>query len=169
MKLKTNINPNYKTKKCIQFYENGYCPYGIRCQFLHKEQFSSSNTPIVGLNLNDNTGNNDSNINNNDNNNTSSSNNVSNNNELSNKLSGVGTNNNVRYFHSPQTLFGGISQVSKELSYQKLMENLMNSYTEDTEKVDIKTHKKSEDDSSRYVIIFNNFILLLINILNLIN
>ena len=38
MKLRTNVNPNYKTKKCIQFYENGYCPYGSRCQFLHKNE-----------------------------------------------------------------------------------------------------------------------------------
>lgn len=37
MKIKTHVNPNYKTKKCIQFHEKGYCPYGSRCQFMHKE------------------------------------------------------------------------------------------------------------------------------------
>jgi hypothetical protein len=147
MKLKTNINPNYKTKKCIQFYENGYCPYGIRCQFLHKEQFSSTDNPTEGLSSSEIIGNNNSNIN--KDNNTYSSSNVTINNELSNKLSiGSVPNNNVKYFHSPQTLFVGISQVSKELSYQKLMQKLMNSYSEDTEVVDIKDHKKSEDDYS---------------------
>ena len=27
---------NYKTKPCKQFFELGYCSYGIRCQFSHK-------------------------------------------------------------------------------------------------------------------------------------
>jgi hypothetical protein len=79
IKLKTNINPNYKTKKCIQFYENGYCPYGIRCQFLHKE----------------------------------------------NEKGVVPTSSNNSIFSSPQTIFGGVSQISKEISYRKIMESLM--------------------------------------------
>jgi hypothetical protein len=29
---------NYKTKKCKQFFENGFCPYGSRCQFLHRDE-----------------------------------------------------------------------------------------------------------------------------------
>ena len=29
---------NYKTKLCIQFFEFGYCPYGLRCQFSHKKE-----------------------------------------------------------------------------------------------------------------------------------
>lgn len=28
---------NYKTKKCKQFFELGYCSYGSRCQFSHKD------------------------------------------------------------------------------------------------------------------------------------
>lgn len=36
MRQKTHITNNYKTKKCRQFFENGYCAYGNRCQFLHK-------------------------------------------------------------------------------------------------------------------------------------
>ena len=143
MKLKTNINPNYKTKKCIQFYENGYCPYGIRCQFLHKEQFSTDNPEGLNTEL---IGNTNPNINKD---NTYSSTNVTINNELSNKLSmGSVPKNNTKNFYSPQTFFGGVSQVSKELSYQKLMEKLMNSYTEDTEVVNIKDHKNSADDYS---------------------
>ena len=29
---------NYKTKPCKQFFELGYCSYGIRCQFSHKQE-----------------------------------------------------------------------------------------------------------------------------------
>ena len=29
---------NYKTKKCKQFHQTGYCIYGNRCQFKHKDQ-----------------------------------------------------------------------------------------------------------------------------------
>jgi Zinc finger C-x8-C-x5-C-x3-H type (and similar)/CCCH-type zinc finger len=28
---------NYKTKKCKQFHEKGYCQYGNRCQFKHRD------------------------------------------------------------------------------------------------------------------------------------
>lgn len=51
MKLRTNVNPNYKTKKCIQFYENGYCPYGSRCQFLHKNEQQEEKTQPSSGNL----------------------------------------------------------------------------------------------------------------------
>lgn len=43
MNTKQAINPNYKTKKCAQFHEVGYCPYGTRCQFLHKDVNSDHN------------------------------------------------------------------------------------------------------------------------------
>jgi hypothetical protein len=33
------VTNNYKTKRCKQFFESGYCPYGSRCQFLHREYF----------------------------------------------------------------------------------------------------------------------------------
>ena len=29
---------NYKTKPCKQFFEQGYCSYGSRCQFSHKKE-----------------------------------------------------------------------------------------------------------------------------------
>lgn len=28
---------NYKTKLCKQYHEHLYCPYGVRCQFLHDD------------------------------------------------------------------------------------------------------------------------------------
>jgi hypothetical protein len=31
------VKANYKTKRCKQFHETGYCVYGNRCQFKHKE------------------------------------------------------------------------------------------------------------------------------------
>jgi hypothetical protein len=88
IKLKTNINPNYKTKKCIQFYENGYCPYGIRCQFLHKE----NEMGVVPC-----------------------------------------TSSNNSIFSSPQTILGGVSQISKEISYRKIMESLMENLAKNNE------------------------------------
>jgi len=36
MRQKIVSTSYYKTKKCKQFFEFGYCPYGSRCQFLHK-------------------------------------------------------------------------------------------------------------------------------------
>lgn len=87
MKLKTNINPNYKTKKCIQFYEHGYCPYGIRCQFLHKE----------------------------------------------NEKGNIASSANNSIFSSPQTVLGGVSQISKEISYRKIMESLMENLSKTVE------------------------------------
>lgn len=32
---KTDVSTNYKTKFCKKFAANGYCPYGVRCQFIH--------------------------------------------------------------------------------------------------------------------------------------
>lgn len=93
IKLKTNINPNYKTKKCIQFYENGYCPYGIRCQFLHKEQFVGDKPATIA------------------------------------PITTTSTIPN-NYFYSPQTIIGGVSQVSKELSYKKLLDSIMDKYNQ---------------------------------------
>lgn len=101
MKLKTNINPNYKTKKCIQFYENGYCPYGIRCQFLHKETENvNSDNNSANITLNHDAGNKES---------------------RSSSYGGF----HSRFFYSPQTAFGGISKITKEITYQKIMESLL--------------------------------------------
>ena len=33
---KRKMSSNYKTKPCKQFFEIGYCTYGVRCQFSHK-------------------------------------------------------------------------------------------------------------------------------------
>ena len=33
--VKTDVSHNYKTKFCKKFAANGYCPYGVRCQFIH--------------------------------------------------------------------------------------------------------------------------------------
>lgn len=33
---KTDVSQNYKTKLCKKFAANGYCPYGVRCQFIHE-------------------------------------------------------------------------------------------------------------------------------------
>ena len=35
----------YRTKKCVQFFENGYCPYGNRCQFAHQLTTNIINNP----------------------------------------------------------------------------------------------------------------------------
>jgi butyrate response factor 1 len=37
MRTKNFVASNYKTKKCKQFFDAGYCPYGSRCQFKHAE------------------------------------------------------------------------------------------------------------------------------------
>ena len=36
MMVKTDVSHNYKTKFCKKFAANGYCPYGVRCQFIHQ-------------------------------------------------------------------------------------------------------------------------------------
>ena len=38
------IKANYKTKKCTQFFEKGYCVYGYRCQFSHQD---TENKPVA--------------------------------------------------------------------------------------------------------------------------
>lgn len=45
MRQKKTVTSNYKTKKCKQFFEIGYCAYGMRCQFSHilKIELESSN------------------------------------------------------------------------------------------------------------------------------
>lgn len=35
----------YRTRKCIQFFETGYCPYGSRCQFQHQLRTNIINNP----------------------------------------------------------------------------------------------------------------------------
>ena len=32
-----HLNVNYKTRPCKQYFLVGYCPYGYRCQYLHRE------------------------------------------------------------------------------------------------------------------------------------
>lgn len=33
--VKTDVSVLYKTKVCKKYSMNGYCPYGVRCQFIH--------------------------------------------------------------------------------------------------------------------------------------
>ena len=33
------MNKHFKTRVCLKYFENGYCPYGIRCQYLHKDVY----------------------------------------------------------------------------------------------------------------------------------
>lgn len=35
MMIKTDVSNLYKTKLCKKYSANGYCPYGMRCQFIH--------------------------------------------------------------------------------------------------------------------------------------
>ena len=35
MMVKTDVSVLFKTKLCKKYSTNGYCPYGIRCQFIH--------------------------------------------------------------------------------------------------------------------------------------
>ncbi|OMJ87168.1 hypothetical protein SteCoe_11171 [Stentor coeruleus] len=37
LRYKNIISSNFKSKKCKQFHELGYCIYGNRCQFKHKD------------------------------------------------------------------------------------------------------------------------------------
>lgn len=41
--IKSDVSAQYKTKECKKYAQNGYCPYGMRCQFIHgqKENFVS--------------------------------------------------------------------------------------------------------------------------------
>ena len=36
--LKEEKKYSYKTKLCKQFFTEGYCPYGKRCQFSHQKK-----------------------------------------------------------------------------------------------------------------------------------
>ena len=41
--IKSDVSAQYKTKECKKYAQNGYCPYGLRCQFIHgqKDMFTS--------------------------------------------------------------------------------------------------------------------------------
>lgn len=39
MRSKALALMNYRTRKCNQFHEHGFCPYGARCQFLHSIRY----------------------------------------------------------------------------------------------------------------------------------
>ena len=45
LRSKVTNTTAYRTKKCIQFFENGYCPYGSRCQFQHQLKNNIVNNP----------------------------------------------------------------------------------------------------------------------------
>jgi hypothetical protein len=40
LKSRSFTHPNYKTVKCRNFYMEGYCCFGARCQFIHKTDAS---------------------------------------------------------------------------------------------------------------------------------
>merc|ERR1719154_661674 len=42
-------NPRFKTKHCQKYWINGYCAYGPRCNFIHKEQETQRATNLSGL------------------------------------------------------------------------------------------------------------------------
>ena len=47
--MKSDVPVLYKTKLCKKYMQNGYCPYGVRCQFIHgkdtKMPCSGENSP----------------------------------------------------------------------------------------------------------------------------
>ena len=45
MMIKTDVSVLYKTKLCKKYSTNGYCPYGMRCQFIH--EVSEAQAPEV--------------------------------------------------------------------------------------------------------------------------
>ena len=45
MRSKVANTSAYRTKKCKQFFENGFCPYGNRCQFAHALRSNVINNP----------------------------------------------------------------------------------------------------------------------------
>lgn len=45
MMVKTDVSVLYKTKLCKKFSANGWCPYGMRCQFIH--DISETQNPQV--------------------------------------------------------------------------------------------------------------------------
>jgi len=36
--IKSDVSAQYKTKECKKYAQNGYCPYGVRCQFIHGQK-----------------------------------------------------------------------------------------------------------------------------------
>ena len=34
---KTHLHEKYKTRPCNRYFSEGFCPYGIRCQYIHDE------------------------------------------------------------------------------------------------------------------------------------
>lgn len=55
---KVSIGLKYKTKNCKQFHELGYCIYGNRCQFKHRD--TAESTPNLSPKSNDSCGNEES-------------------------------------------------------------------------------------------------------------
>ena len=48
LRKKLHLANNYKTKNCKQFFEQGYCMYGQRCQFKHMDiQDTASSSPAT--------------------------------------------------------------------------------------------------------------------------
>ena len=45
LRSKVTNTTAYRTKKCTQFFEQGYCPYGSRCQFAHQLKSNIINNP----------------------------------------------------------------------------------------------------------------------------
>ena len=45
LRSKVTNTTAYRTKKCTQFFEQGYCPYGNRCQFAHQLKSNIINNP----------------------------------------------------------------------------------------------------------------------------
>lgn len=45
LRHKINMGLKYKTKNCKQFHELGYCIYGNRCQFKHRD--TADSTPNI--------------------------------------------------------------------------------------------------------------------------
>lgn len=43
MMIKTDVSILYKTKLCKKYSTNGYCPYGMRCQFIHEFEDPNKN------------------------------------------------------------------------------------------------------------------------------
>ena len=47
--VKSDVSVLYKTKLCKKFSQNGYCPYGSRCQFVH--DISELKKPSTEMNI----------------------------------------------------------------------------------------------------------------------
>ena len=45
LRSKVTNSTAYRTRKCNQFFELGYCPYGSRCQFQHQLKSNIINNP----------------------------------------------------------------------------------------------------------------------------